>query len=808
MLDADLQNAFVDTLRAGRYNLLLGAGVSLDSANRSGTRMRGVAELTRRLCDVVGVSPNTHLQRVASLLTPEQQESELVKPYTCGTVGPSLSHVPHYLWRRIFTFNVDDVLECAYERTPSRKQQEASVNHTAPFEPTPERSSVQIIHLHGSVRDPDAGFIFSLLDYAQVIQDADPWVSLLAGILPTEPFIISGTSLNEVDVQAFLRPRVHPTPGRTRGPSLLIEPYPDKITREDCRRLNLDLVEATMGDFMEWVHSVLPAPPTIAELVIPDKTNIFSGTVGEAAKLRFFSDFRLIRGGATSPAPSPSSFLYGREPSWLDIEAHADVERRSNLDVIRAVEGAPTTGSTRFVCLTDYEAIGGSGKTTTLKRVGHDLATAGEIVFYRSGELRAGTLEAAECLTACRKRPIILYDNVADYAEEVIALIEAMKSPLCILGAERSYRERHLDNVVGSRTRQLVKVGYPSRGEYRNLIERYARFGLIATEEFARRPEVAVRKIEHDPIAFAVCRILNDFRPVQQISASLWDAAPKHQRLPFLAVALAHRCHNTGLRLSLLGKLTGNNELTEGLFDDSTPLAVDLHPELEDFVVPSSSIIADSILQHVSKNERSILSDGFRALAMVLAPFVNRQTIVRRTPEALIARRLFNADDVVQPLLGDQAERFYNEVQEQWRWNSRYWEQRALLIAGDDLDTAIRHARHGVAIERHAYPLTTLGKLLLKRSAQELGRREQDFEEAMKALIQAISSEQSNSRIAVHPYISLLTGATRYLDSGGTLSGRQRADLERYTSDARYRFRRDAGVQTAAQQLERHLEAI
>lgn len=76
---------------------------------------------------------------------------------------------------------------------------------------------------------------------------------------------------------------------------------------------------------------------------------------------------------------------------------------------------------------------------------------------------------------------------------------------------------------------------------------------------------------------------------------------------------------------------------------------------------------------------------------------------MRRSPEARLAGRIFDADKIVKPLLGSAAEDFYVSVQKQWEWNSRYWEQRALLAADTDLHIALQYARYAVAIEFHPF---------------------------------------------------------------------------------------------------------
>ena len=128
----------------------------------------------------------------------------------------------------------------------------------------------------------------------------------------------------------------------------------------------------------------------------------------------------------------------------------------------------------------------------------------------------------------------------------------------------------------------------------------------------------------------------------------------------------------------------------------------------------------------------------------------------------------------MKPLLGPtNAEGFYISVREQWEWNSRYWEQRALLKAESDLATSIQFARHAVAIEHHSFPLTTLGKVLIRAMEASADERTFYFDEAFDALAAAIRGELERSRISVHPFSTLLYGAARYLELGRPLSGDQ-----------------------------------
>jgi hypothetical protein len=225
-------------------------GSPLTAANGRGEFLRSADELRRDLCKLTGVGETTTLTRAYALLSKPQVEQQIIGGISNCVPGPSLRLLPLFLWRRIFTFNVDDVLEKLY--APAAKQTLVPLNYKAAFEPTPERRELQAIHFHGSALWPGEGFVFAATEYVKVMSGLNPWMHLLSEILATEPFIIAGTSLNEIDLEYYLSYRNSATPRRGRGPSLLIEPRPDAATRADCDRHGLVLVQAKFGEFLEW----------------------------------------------------------------------------------------------------------------------------------------------------------------------------------------------------------------------------------------------------------------------------------------------------------------------------------------------------------------------------------------------------------------------------------------------------------------------------------------------------------------------------------------------------------------------------
>jgi hypothetical protein len=198
--------------------------------------------------------------------------------------------------------------------------------------------------------------------------------------------------------------------------------------------------------------------------------------------------------------------------------------------------------------------------------------------------------------------------------------------------------------------------------------------------------------------------------------------------------------------------------------------------------------------------------DIFVRLATAIAPRVNRRTFVQRTPEARLAARLFDLDQVVQRFLGDLAQKFYDAVQAEWQWNSRYWEQLALLNlqrhqalgsdhrkARDALDLAIAHARHAVSIEHHPLTLTTLAKVLLCDAAVAPEAR---LTEAMNSLNAAISLEQKRSRLSVQPFMVMFRGVQNS-PQGTYLTPSEVSAVRAYLRLAKQRFPNDPEMTAA-----------
>ncbi|MBO3705290.1 MAG: SIR2 family protein [Candidatus Accumulibacter sp.] len=787
MIEADTASRVRDALFGQRYNLLLGAGVSLDSTDRHGNPLLGAEDLRKSLCASTSSRESSPLWRVAGHLTPAQVESHLTQPYQGCKAGPTLKQLPQFAWRIAFTLNIDDALEGAYQCSPGRLQSLIPVNYTREFETFRNPQELPLIHLHGFVRSPGEKYVFSLQEYATVQRGMNAWVHMLSSLIISEPFIIAGTTLFEPDLEYFLAHRPSNSTIMSRAPSILVEPFPDAGTRKDCEKLNLVLVEATLHDFLSWLVQEFGAAPSPLSLREPSARPRIISIPSTLSSTAFWSDFDFVtetdRGVATT-ITAPSAFAFGRPPSWDDIRKKRDVPLQDQLQLIDEVRRWQASDDpNQFICFTGRA---GAGKSTTIRRVATDLTAHGLQVFYLKARAGFDVTSAFEYFSQVDDPILLVTDSLAEHGDQLVDLIQQIAGSrrICVLGTERQYRMRLVLEILADVPYRQFDGGRWQIEERTELIRRYSAMGVVGNHDALADPQKYASKIAEDTVAEAVCRILNDFRPLRTIVRSLWNDTVADRRPAYLAVALAYYCHPVGIRRDVIFDLY-RSELIEELGLADAPLRVCTHPDDTDFLVPANATLATLLLEELSRLKPQRLLDISAQLANALAPFVTRHTIKQRTSEARLAGRLFDADGVMPELLKERFDTFYEVTIERWRWNSRYWEQRALWVGARDRPLSIQHARYAVAIERHPFPMTTLANVLFSAIGETTPPKLEYFSEALGLMEETLRIESSWERGRTRKaYWVMIEGVAVFIKAGGSLTPRQFTFVERAVGDA------------------------
>lgn len=810
-LTAEQMDKLASSLRAGEYNLLVGAGISLKSIGGDGKELPTGEGLRGELCTLKAARANTSLQRVYELLDQGEVDRFITARFSRSDPGPAICKVPTFPWRRIFTLNVDDAVEQAYADAPA--MQELTIfNYKDPFQDSREIASVPIIHLHGYSRRPNDGYVFSRTSYVNQVSRGSSWMAVLADLMAVEPFIVIGTALDEPDLDFYLARRSAVSSRSDKGPGIFVEPFPDSVTIKDCEKHDLVLYKDTAESFFDYLdqHIKQRVPPV--ELITQASAGLFPVGVDKISQAKFLADFELVPVHAQENSEDPR-FLLGHEPTWSDLESQLDISRsvstRLSTEVRRILESDDPT-SPKIVYLPDE--VGG-GKSTVVRRTAFNLARLGYRVINC---LALGRIEPAfttSMLDLIDGPLVVIVDNFADQVSQIAAVINAIeKVDIVFLCTERSYRAQYLSRLLSGTDVIEISAQPLSKHEVRQLIETYVAAGMIGNPSVTKQPDTFASRLRGDPIAVACCRILNDFQPMVRIVESVLAEATKNDKDRYLAASLAQFCINGGIRYDLLVAVSGSAGLRNQLGPYvSLPLTFS-EDGYKNYVVPLNGVIGSRVLDHCARASPETMLDLFCRMGKVLAPRVNRETITRRLPEARLAGRLFDFDQVTERFLGPLSETFYTEVQREWQWNSRYWEQVALLNLGKFykqgeagvhyLEAASQHARHAVSIEHHPFPLTTLGKVLFAEFRASNFQKRGVFDEALARLAQAIDLERQWNWNSTQAYMIVFRGAIEAVSEGLSLSGKQAEDILAYMRFVRSHFVRDRELQDARTALE------
>jgi hypothetical protein len=255
-----------------------------------------------------------------------------------------------------------------------------------------------------------------------------------------------------------------------------------------------------------------------------------------------------------------------------------------------------------------------------------------------------------------------------------------------------------------------------------------------------RRGEFA-QKIQNDPIAVACCRILNDFRPLDRIVDGITADASGPALDRYLGAALAQHCFYGGVRYEILIKAFG---------------AVGANAQFE--VKPGDD--------HRPSTGAAPLGSALRfRLCGEQVPGLECRGILR-SREAVLGVELAILEQVALLNL------------------ARYQSSSNCTEGLEYLEDAVVHARHAVAVEHHAFPLTTLGKVLLNHMIAPGMPMKDSFDEAFKRLSEAIAMEERRNRVAAQPYGVIFSGVVNYVGAGGELTHQQRNRLREILTKA------------------------
>lgn len=751
---------FVDdvknNVRAGRYSLLLGAGFSVSSENGKRKALPIGNQLAKEIAQEFKLPESYRLAQLAGAAEPKERLTQFLGERFSGCVASDRTRlISSFVWASIYSLNIDDVLNDCYSNSKAvRLQVPNYLTFRDSFQTPEDPDELPIIYLHGSVRKKEHGFVFSAEQYGDTSAGGYTWFPVLTDELLSKPFIIIGCTLDEPDLEAYLaRRKGLPPETRQLAPSLFVTKKLDPVITSLCQRFGLIAVEAESDDFLAYLDSLVTDRKGPLDLLLREGNlrQLFTSVLDDKSTRVFFRQWTYIQEEALPMPLEPLPLLQGTEPTWSSVLNNEDVIRKTERDLISNAHAWCTNPSLNPLEIRLLHSAAGEGKSTALLRVGLELARLKCHAFYYSANERLVDEDAVNVLCAISDAPILLVDNVADHATQIAQLFDGLKAKgkrCLLLGTVRRARLDYFETICAdfpvSRI-GLEALNQPEAIALASGLRRLGRLGINASQS----DKVLASRMAAKQLISAIVEASGSIGQFDALVGAEYDRLSADAKKIYSCVALAHSAGEP-IKIAVVTRATG---IPTGVFFKT--LREDLNGIVRylsmEYLETRHRVVAEHVIQKMDERERLPLLKG---VVNALSPYMNRKTIMRGSPEAGLAARLLNFDGFIRQMLPSMADKYYAAVQPENAWNSRYWEQRALMCLDSNIEHAKTWAEHAVGIEEHPHTLTTYAKVLFRVAENSTNAPEVNkyVIEALDVVDRAIDASTSRRRMEIHPF--------------------------------------------------------
>ncbi|KAF1014218.1 MAG: hypothetical protein GAK31_03242 [Stenotrophomonas maltophilia] len=437
----------------GHYNLLLGAGFSMSAKDRSGKFLPSGPGLGSELN--VALEPGfderdaRNLAIVYEETVSEQASQDNLVRYLrdrfVGVMPTWHASVLKFPWSRIWTLNIDDILErISIGSGVFRPVPVAWTDNLSP--PVTANQQVQVVHLHGrasTLPSTSKALVFAIREYAKAARSQGDWHSEFWSKWVQTPFLTVGARLvEEMDLAAA----VH-TGSKAREatgfPSIAVIKNIAHLDRRRLSRGGVVAIDADAQEFFEALASDVEVYQKKYEEM--SRSPLLPGFIA-----RFNQQFEVL-GESRIGSRRNHDFYGGDEPSWADITTEIDGDRSATKAAFRRLSQAAAANQSAAVMFTGTP---GSGRSASLLRLGKSFISLGYRVF-RFRETERPDVDATVAWLNANPKTLLLVDNAADFSgniREIMFLCQKSGVQCLVAVAERSKRcamlQVHLDEFI------------------------------------------------------------------------------------------------------------------------------------------------------------------------------------------------------------------------------------------------------------------------------------------------------------------------------------------------------------------------
>jgi hypothetical protein len=484
--------------------LFVGAGFSAGATNKLNDPIPLGTEFAKILWSFLaykGEYDGTPLQTLFEAAVRRTSRANLKKTlednFLCSKVPQWYSVASQIFWHRIYGTNVDDLIEQVYgARTSVQRLKVFNAVKDDFMERDQFLETVQYVKLNGTVPGEPQDVTFSVQQYANRMNQKEPWYDHFVRDYSTHPTIFIGSSLNEPLLSQAIAARNtrFVDRGELRPRGFLVCRSISEPQLDALHDFSLVPVVGDTKEFFELVAELmkpLPDRETVLLSTNPALEGMFDLIKRQLSQSErgdleeFYRCFWPVKLPQNVPQ-TRRLFLQGAEPSWADVYNNLDAPRNFTEELVRLVEAQ---NKSKYSTLITLSGSAGSGKSTALKRAALELSQRGNVVFFTDSEELPAAHNVAGAIGVLPKRPILILDNISlalgrlfDYLDRCRR--DRLAATFVVAGRTSKLIERmpELKELVDLKELHMPDLSIPDIDAVIGVLDRHNQLGRLANK--------------------------------------------------------------------------------------------------------------------------------------------------------------------------------------------------------------------------------------------------------------------------------------------------------------------------------------
>jgi hypothetical protein len=691
--------------------LFLGSGFSRGAENKLQEKFSTGIELGEKIWNFMGYQgnydktplPEMYQAFVSAGIKKPQKIEFLNNNLLSGNIPDTYNSICQPFWYKIYTLNIDDIIEKIYRRN-NKGIQEAVFPKDEFLERDQSLDKTNVIYLHGKLPCDPQDIVFSTKQYAKAQLSHQPLYGQFVYDYATKPTIFVGTDLNEPIFERYIEAREGKDGyAELRPKSFLISPSLSPVKADILKnQYNVHHIEGTTETFLKWLSDIsheLPNkesilrdtfPNLLSVLKFADLSNLSHKTINEFANSfnRVPTDYKVIE--------TRSAYLQGASPTWNDIYKDIDIPRTISKEIFDLIEEKfHNTSNTEKISVINILGTAGSGKSTIIKRLGLQLSQNGRTVFLTYSDYIPRIDYIIDVISSIKEKVVLIFDNAKNVYPQINNLIREStkldKTPIFILTIRNNQYDKlnyYLDpDIINKKDFVIPDL---NDEEINNLIlklDNHNLLGVLKGKSNKERFEEFKYKSKKQ-ILVAMKEATKGLSFDEIIKDEFKEISPYEAKVLCLCVALNTELGYTNSKQDFIGfsKVSHSEALT--YLNTTLAGTIIWVGNSGDKFILRHRILADYIIKYCA--DVDMLKDAYIRVLSILAPELKRNSGPSR--KFSLYKSLINHHTLYYRFKNSisHARDVYDSVSTFFNFDSQYWLQYGSLeVEGDGGDLSL-----------------------------------------------------------------------------------------------------------------------